>query len=142
LRHPVGGVHDVSRKPGLSARGASKYPSDKASHLSLIGETVKRLMLRDPRGTNPTMLPMQELNTGSRCRPSAWVSARPPEETRDAVRAALGTGYRHIDPASPYGNERQVGEGVHSADIEYGGHASDGGRTTATTDGELDRSKR
>jgi diketogulonate reductase-like aldo/keto reductase len=47
-----------------------------------------------------------------------------------------------IDTASPYGNERQVGEGVHSADIEYGGHASDGGRTTATTDGELDRSKR
>ncbi len=35
-----------------------------------------------------------------------------PEETRDAVRAALGSGYRHIDTAAAYGNERQVGEAV------------------------------
>ena len=36
----------------------------------------------------------------------------PPEETRDAVRAALDAGYRHIDTAAAYGNERQVGEAV------------------------------
>ncbi len=42
----------------------------------------------------------------------------PPEETRDAVRAALGTGYRHIDTAAAYGNERQVGEAVHSSDLD------------------------
>src|SRR4051812_36370734 len=34
----------------------------------------------------------------------------PPDETRDAVRAALDAGYRHIDTAAAYGNERQVGE--------------------------------
>ena len=34
----------------------------------------------------------------------------PPEETRDAVTAALEAGYRHIDTAAAYGNERQVGE--------------------------------
>ncbi len=42
----------------------------------------------------------------------------PPEETRGAVRSALGTGYRHIDTAAAYGNERQVGEAVHSSDLD------------------------
>jgi diketogulonate reductase-like aldo/keto reductase len=42
----------------------------------------------------------------------------PPDETRDAVRAALEFGYRHIDTAAAYGNERQVGEAVHSSDVE------------------------
>jgi diketogulonate reductase-like aldo/keto reductase len=36
----------------------------------------------------------------------------PPDETRDAVAAALSTGYRHIDTAAAYGNEREVGEAV------------------------------
>ncbi len=39
----------------------------------------------------------------------------PPDETRDAVQAALGSGYRHIDTAAAYGNERQVGEAAHSS---------------------------
>jgi diketogulonate reductase-like aldo/keto reductase len=30
----------------------------------------------------------------------------PPDQTRDAVRGALGAGYRHIDTAAAYGNER------------------------------------
>jgi diketogulonate reductase-like aldo/keto reductase len=38
----------------------------------------------------------------------------PPDETREAVLAALDSGYRHIDTAAAYGNERQVGEAVHS----------------------------
>jgi diketogulonate reductase-like aldo/keto reductase len=42
----------------------------------------------------------------------------PPEETRDAVRAALNAGYRHIDTAAAYGNERQVGEAVHSSELD------------------------
>src|SRR5204862_8268848 len=40
-----------------------------------------------------------------------------PDETRDAVQAALGSGYRHSDTAAAYGNERQVGEAVHSSDL-------------------------
>src|ERR1700761_834510 len=39
----------------------------------------------------------------------------PPDETRAAVAAALSTGYRHIDTAAAYGNERQVGEAVHAS---------------------------
>ena len=42
----------------------------------------------------------------------------PPNETRDAARAALEAGYRHIDTAAAYGNERQVGEAVHSSDLD------------------------
>src|SRR5436309_14863193 len=41
----------------------------------------------------------------------------PPDETRDAVQAALGSGYRHIDTAAAYGNERQVGEAVRSSGL-------------------------
>jgi diketogulonate reductase-like aldo/keto reductase len=36
----------------------------------------------------------------------------PPDETRDAVTTALQAGYRHIDTAAAYANERQVGEAV------------------------------
>jgi diketogulonate reductase-like aldo/keto reductase len=36
----------------------------------------------------------------------------PPDETRDAVRAALDAGYRHTDTAAAYGNEREVGDAV------------------------------
>jgi diketogulonate reductase-like aldo/keto reductase len=36
----------------------------------------------------------------------------PPEETRAAVEAALTAGYRHIDTAAAYGNEKQVGEAL------------------------------
>jgi len=41
----------------------------------------------------------------------------PPEETRAAVEAALATGYRHIDTAAAYGNEREVGEAVRSSGV-------------------------
>ena len=44
----------------------------------------------------------------------------PPEETRAAVAAALEVGYRHIDTAAAYGNEREVGEAVHASDVGRG----------------------
>ena len=40
-----------------------------------------------------------------------------PDETRAAVGAALSTGYRHIDTAAAYGNEREVGEAIHHSGI-------------------------
>ena len=42
----------------------------------------------------------------------------PPDETRAAVDAALSAGYRHIDTAAAYGNERQVGEAVHRSGVD------------------------
>lgn len=40
-----------------------------------------------------------------------------PEETTDAVRTALEVGYRHIDTAAAYGNEREVGEGIRRSGV-------------------------
>jgi len=40
-----------------------------------------------------------------------------PEETSAAVEAALKTGYRHIDTAAAYGNEREVGEGIRASGV-------------------------
>ena len=42
----------------------------------------------------------------------------PPDETRDAVTAALDAGYRHIDTAAAYGNERQVGEAIAASGVD------------------------
>ncbi|BDV32259.1 aldo/keto reductase [Microbacterium terricola] len=41
----------------------------------------------------------------------------PPDETTAAVEAALRTGYRHIDTAAAYGNEREVGEGIRRSKV-------------------------
>jgi diketogulonate reductase-like aldo/keto reductase len=42
----------------------------------------------------------------------------PPEVTAAAVDAALATGYRHIDTAAAYLNERQVGEGIRRSGVD------------------------
>src|SRR6478672_13090911 len=41
----------------------------------------------------------------------------PPAETVGAVDAAIATGYRLIDTAAAYGNEREVGEGIRRSGI-------------------------
>ena len=42
----------------------------------------------------------------------------PPEETTAAVQTALEAGYRHIDTAAAYGNEREVGEGIRRSGLD------------------------
>jgi len=42
----------------------------------------------------------------------------PPDETRAAVETALATGYRHIDTAAAYGNERGVGEAIRRSGLD------------------------
>ena len=44
----------------------------------------------------------------------------PPEDTADAVSTALEIGYRHIDTAEMYGNEKGVGEAVARAGLARG----------------------
>ncbi|MEV4092768.1 aldo/keto reductase [Streptosporangium saharense] len=43
-----------------------------------------------------------------------------PAETKVAVLAALDVGYRHIDTAEMYGNEKQVGEAVRESGLDRG----------------------
>lgn len=43
-----------------------------------------------------------------------------PEQTAAAVCTALAVGYRHIDTAQMYGNEREVGQGIRHAGLDRG----------------------
>src|SRR5688500_9878272 len=45
------------------------------------------------------------------------VVQRPPEQTPSAVESALAAGYRLIDTAAAYANEREVGEGIRRSDV-------------------------
>ncbi|WP_433309496.1 aldo/keto reductase [Micromonospora sp. CA-269861] len=59
------------------------------------------------------------LNNGVTIPPIGFgVFQTPPDETRDAVQAALSTGYRHIDTAAAYGNEREVGEAIAKSGVD------------------------
>jgi 2,5-diketo-D-gluconate reductase A len=40
-----------------------------------------------------------------------------PADTAEAVTKALETGYRHIDTAEMYGNEKEVGEAIHASGV-------------------------
>jgi diketogulonate reductase-like aldo/keto reductase len=63
--------------------------------------------------------PLLKLNNGVEMPALGFgVFQTPPEATRAAVQAALSVGYRHIDTAAAYGNERQVGEAVHAAGLD------------------------
>jgi diketogulonate reductase-like aldo/keto reductase len=42
----------------------------------------------------------------------------PPDETIAAVETALATGYRHIDTAAAYLNEREVGEAIRRSGLD------------------------
>jgi diketogulonate reductase-like aldo/keto reductase len=44
----------------------------------------------------------------------------PPDETTTAVEEALRVGYRHIDTAAAYANERGVGDAIRRSDIDRG----------------------
>ncbi len=59
------------------------------------------------------------LNNGVQLPPIGFgVFQSSPEDTVDAVRTALEVGYRHIDTAAAYGNEREVGEGIRASGVD------------------------
>lgn len=65
-----------------------------------------------------TSVPNLQLNNGVAIPAiGLGVFQTPPEETTDAVAEALRVGYRHIDTAAAYGNEREVGEGIRRSGI-------------------------
>lgn len=67
---------------------------------------------------NATTIPHFTLNNGVRIPAIGFgVFQTPPAETIRAVETALETGYRHIDTAAAYGNEREVGEAIRRSGI-------------------------
>jgi 2,5-diketo-D-gluconate reductase A len=64
-------------------------------------------------------LSMVELNDGQKIPQLGFgVFQIPPHETVAAVRHALEAGYRHIDTAEMYGNEREVGEAIRQSGVD------------------------
>lgn len=64
------------------------------------------------------MTPTLTLNNGAKMPALGFgVFQTPPDETTAAVAEALRVGYRHIDTAAAYGNEREVGEGIRRSGI-------------------------
>src|SRR5581483_7953204 len=63
--------------------------------------------------------PVLTLNNGVEIPPlGLGVFQTPPGETSAAVTAALDIGYRHIDTAAAYGNEREVGQALAASAVE------------------------
>lgn len=67
----------------------------------------------------PLSVPSLTLNNGVQMPAlGLGVFQSPPEETAAAVRAALDGGYRLVDTAAAYGNEREVGEGLRASGVD------------------------
>jgi 2,5-diketo-D-gluconate reductase A len=67
-------------------------------------------------------VPAIELNDGAHIPQLGFgVFQIKPEKTAAAVKAALDIGYRHIDTAEMYGNEREVGQGILEAGLDRTG---------------------
>ena len=66
-----------------------------------------------------TTVPLLTLNNGVEIPALGFgVFQTPPDETIAAVETALATGYRHIDTAAAYGNEREVGEAIRRSGLD------------------------
>ncbi|OBG29071.1 oxidoreductase [Mycobacterium alsense] len=64
-------------------------------------------------------VPTIELNDGARIPQLGFgVFQIKPDETAAAVKCALDVGYRHIDTAQMYGNEREVSQGVRDSGLD------------------------
>ncbi len=67
---------------------------------------------------NKNTIPHFTLNNGVEIPAIGFgVFQTPPAETTRAVETALQVGYRHVDTAAAYGNEREVGEGIRRSGI-------------------------
>ncbi|OBK71285.1 aldo/keto reductase [Mycobacterium sp. 1165178.9] len=68
-----------------------------------------------------SQVPMIELNDGVNIPQLGFgVFQIKPDETAAAVKKALEIGYRHIDTAEMYGNEKQVAQGIRDAGLDRG----------------------
>jgi len=68
---------------------------------------------------SPNAVPTIELNDGRKIPQLGFgVFQIPPEDTEQAVSVALEAGYRHLDTAEMYGNERGVGDALRASGLD------------------------
>ncbi|MFK4637312.1 aldo/keto reductase [Paenarthrobacter histidinolovorans] len=96
-----------------------------------------------------TRAPLIELNDGHKI-PQLGLGTWPLNDAQvaDAVVEAVSHGYRHIDTAVKYGNEKGVGNGIRTSGVDRGelfittkldGEFQGSGKATAGLDGSLER---
>lgn len=96
-----------------------------------------------------TFAPLIELNDGNRI-PQLGLGTWPLNDAQvaDAVVEAVSRGYRHIDTAVKYGNEKGVGNGIRACGVDRGdlfittkldGEFQGSGKAVAGLDGSLER---
>ncbi|MTH69323.1 aldo/keto reductase [Agromyces bracchium] len=131
-------VRDHQGRPGRAwhpravpdGRGAAG-PLHRSTRVDHPRAPVARHARRLKRGTGRASLPGLAARTVSRVSEililgngvripaiGLGVFQSPPDETAAAVETALRIGYRHIDTAAAYGNERQVGEGIRRSGLD------------------------
>src|SRR5215207_3440094 len=106
-----------SRVPSKARRASSGLWNELFS--LLVTNTSPRAR-PDWRMASPTSRSL-ELNDGNRIPQLGFgVFQVDPSETVEAVTHALEAGYRHIDTAEMYGNEREVGEAIRQSGLARG----------------------
>lgn len=77
--------------------------------------------MRDDASVSRSAVPQTELRDGTQLPQLGFgVFLVPPEETAKAVSLAFEAGYRHVDTASGYRNEAEVGEAVRASGLDRG----------------------
>ncbi len=114
VTHVVDAAAPVRARGGLpGARGAAGPGGEVPQR---VPGASGALTIRAQTGAMTT--PTLQLNNGVAMPAIGYgVFQTPPDETTDAVAAALETGYRHIDTAAAYGNEVGVGEGIRRSGV-------------------------
>ncbi len=84
----------------------------------VCGIRLEGTLSPEKRRNQLTQVPALTLNDGTSIPQLGFgVFQIPPEDTADAVKQALEVGYRHIDTAEMYQNEKGVGEGVRNSGL-------------------------
>jgi 2,5-diketo-D-gluconate reductase A len=91
---------------GSDHRGTSRASRNPPTTRNVKGMTVNEI----PTLTLTNGVELPALGYG--------VFQTPPDETITAVTEALRVGYRHLDTAAAYGNEREVGEALRASEVD------------------------